>query len=241
MATAAEPVTSDAGGFDAVAGRIGRRFIRGQCRRALRREVELRVEGIEHVPARGPAILAARHIHHKFDGCAIVASVPRPIHLLVALDWVRPGRDRRLMEWACGAMRWPAVLRTDGPAVVDPAEARRRLRRATREAVALLGEGRMLLVFPEGFPAVDPHPTPKRGLDDVLPFQPGFLRLAMLAERAGGGRVPIVPVGLHYEALPGGQWRVALRFGSPEVIEAGGDERAALRRIERRVGELSVP
>ncbi len=241
MATAAEPVGDGQRGFDLVAGRLGRRWIRGRCRQALRREVELRVEGLEHVPKAGPAILAARHVHHKFDGCAIVASVPRPVHLLVALDWVRPGPERRAMDFACGVMRWPTVLRTDGPAAVDPAEARRRLRRATRQAVSLLGEGRLLLVFPEGYPNVDPHPTPKSGLDAFLPFQPGFLRLAALARRETGTPMPIVPVGLHYAALPGERWRVALRFGAPLVGPPGGDGRAELRRIEERVRELSRP
>jgi putative membrane protein len=222
-----------------VVGRVGRRYIRGQCRRALRREVELSIEGLARVPATGPAILAARHVHHKFDGCAIVASVPRPVQLLVALDWVRPGRDRRFMDWVCGAMGWPTVLRTDGPAVVEAAEARRRLRRATREAVALLREGRLLLVFPEGYPNVDPHPTPKAGLDDFLPFQPGFARLARLAERDGRTRVPIVPVGLHYERGGEAEWRVALRFGAPLFV-AGADEEGAVRRVEERVRALSA-
>lgn len=241
MAAAAEPLAGGWRSVDLVAGRIGRRYIRGRCRQALRREVELLVEGLDHVPSSGPAILAARHVHHKFDGCAIVASVPRPVQLLVALDWVRPGRDRRFMEWACGALRWPTVLRIDGPAAVDPTEARRRLRRATREAVALLREGRLLLVFPEGYPAVDPHPTPKSGLDAFLPFQPGFLRLAALAERGGGPSVPIVPVGLHYEALAGDRWRVALRFGPPEIGADEGGRGALAERIEQRVRQLSVP
>lgn len=222
-------------------GRFGRRYIRGRCRQSLRREVDLRVEGLEHLPLTGPVILAARHVHHKFDGCAIVANVPRPIHLLVALDWVRPGRDRRLMDWLCGAMRWPTVLRTDGLAAVDPVEARRRLRRATREAVTLLREGRVLLVFPEGYPAIDPQPTPKTALDQMLPFQAGFLRLAALAERAGGERVPIVPVGLHYTPLPGGRWRVWLRFGAAADLPSTENPTRRVREIEERVRELSAP
>lgn len=241
MAAGAEPLAGVGGqrGFELVAGRLGRRYIRGRCRRALRREVELRVEGVEHVPTTGPAILAARHVHHKFDGCAIVASVPRPIHLLVALDWVRPGRDRWFMDWACGVMRWPTVLRTEGPAAVDRAEARRRLRRATREAVGLLREGRLLLVFPEGYPSIDPHPTPKAGLDDWLPFQPGFVRLAALAEGDGRARVPIIPVGLSYE--PGPRWGIDLRFGAPCFLSPGARPGEVARAVEARVKELSAP
>ena len=32
-----------------------------------------------------------------------------------------------------------------------------------------------VLMFPEGYPNIDPHPTPKPDLDALLPFQPGFI------------------------------------------------------------------
>ena len=77
MARLAEPLAT----------RIADHVIRGACRLAARR-IDLRVEGLEHLPATGPAIIAARHFHHFYDGCALVAVVPRPMKILVTLDWV---------------------------------------------------------------------------------------------------------------------------------------------------------
>ena len=45
--------------------------------------------GLEHIPTDGPVLLIARHYHHLFDGVVLLLSVPRPIHILVTLDWVK--------------------------------------------------------------------------------------------------------------------------------------------------------
>jgi 1-acyl-sn-glycerol-3-phosphate acyltransferase len=212
------------------------RSLRATSKLIVRRRLNLRVEGIEFLPARGPAIIAARHFHHLYDGCALLAEVPRPLHILVALDWVgnRPGR--LLMESACRAARWPVVLRRDSATSIPDGRAARALRRATREAMALLEAGRIVLVFPEGYPNVDPGYTPKPDEAAFLPFQPGFVRLATLAS-ARGLRVPIVPVGFSYRR--GSRWQVDLRFGEPLTIESRVREGAVLREIETRVYRLS--
>lgn len=228
MAATAEPV----------AAAIGRRFIGTYCRRALRRQADLHVEGLHHLPSTGPVLLAARHVHHLLDGCALVTTIQRPVHIVVALDWTKSGRDRRVMSLACGSLRWPTVLRHDSPAPVDPREAVRLLRRASRDAVTLLRDGRVLLVFPEGYPNVDPHPTPKPDLDAFLPFRPGFVRLAALAERDGRTRVAIVPTGFTYERGDTG-WRMTLRFDPPRYLERSRNHAAFARDIEARVRVLS--
>jgi putative membrane protein len=93
----------------------------------------------------------------------------------------------------------------------------------------------LVLVFPEGYPNVDPNPTPKRGDDDFLPFQAGFVRFARIAERSGVPSVPIVPAGLRYERGP--RWRVTIRYG-PAVF-ATDDLEAARSEVEARVRALS--
>lgn len=212
-------------------------FLRRGAKAIVKRRLDLTVEGIEHVPAAGPVILAARHYHHLYDGCAVLATIPRPVHILVGLDWVERRASRMAMDRLCAAARWPVVLRRDGPRPVDPGDAARAWRRAIRESVTLLHEGRVLLVFPEGYPNIDPGYTPKAG-DAFLPFQPGVTRLAAMA---GSGRqpVPVVPVGIAY--IRGPRWRVALRFGQPLVVEDRASEPAALVELERRVHQLSAP
>lgn len=223
---------------------LARLAIRAWSRAIVARRLELEVEGLEHIPPSGPALIACRHFHHLYDGCALLASAPRPLVPLVALDWVRGPCGRRLMEWACAAARWPVVLRADGligagAGAYRAEEARRYLRRGVADAIALLHAGHLLAIFPEGYPNIDPGFTPRRPGETSLPFRPGFARIAELAERGGHERVPIVPAGMAYER--GARWRVALRFGAP-LLRADWLDRATLvRAVEKRVHDLSAP
>jgi putative membrane protein len=105
--------------------------------------------------------------------------------------------------------------------------------------VALLREGELVLVFPEGYPNIDPGFTPKADDDAFLPFESGFLRFAALAEQDGITRVPIVPVGLEYQRRD--RWRVTVRFGLPVTRLAEVDFRNQVSVIEEEVRRLSGP
>jgi hypothetical protein len=103
--------------------------------------------------------------------------------------------------------------------------------------VQLLRAGLPLLVFPEGYPNVDPSYTPKTDDDEFLPFRPGFIRFVALAERDGLTRVPIVPVGLEYRR--GDRWRLTIRFGPPITFAPGVDKDERVLAIEEQVRRLS--
>lgn len=228
---------------DSLSARIAGRSIQAACRRAIRR-IDLEVEGLDNLPRTGAVLLAARHYHHFWDGCAIVAVSPRPLHVVVALDWLRNPVAGRLMHQACRLADWPILSRPDRPRQEgDPAPHIRLagdvpgLLAATRASVSLLRAGRPLLVFPEGYPTIDPSYTPKSGDDEFLPFQPGFLRFAALASDDGATVVPIVPVGLEYRR--GERWGVTVRFGTPRVIPPGADRAEHIRLIEQEVRRLS--
>src|SRR5690348_8429903 len=109
------------------------------------------------------------------------------------------------MRWLAAAARWPGVWRS-GPGW-------RLNRQGYRQSLQLLRDGGLLLVFPEGYPTIDPEGPRERDPDGFRPFDAGFL---VLTKRAGMP-VPIVPVGLHYARLPGGRWSVWLRFGEPVI------------------------
>lgn len=216
--------------------------IRVWCRHVVRREMRLRLEGLQHVPARGPVLLVCRHFHHYFDGCALLATLPRFVHILVALDWVDRRPLRTLMEAACRLARWPVVLRrerldTGSNSTFSSREVRGYLRAARDESVALLQAGDMLAIFPEAYPTVDPVYTPKLSDDAFLPFRAGFAHLAELAQRDGRTRVAIVPVGLHYEH--GSRPRVTLRFGPPRYHQGRRARDELVRAIEADVHRLS--
>lgn len=214
-------------------------IIRSLCRFGLR-TIQVRVSGLEHVPSTGPLVLAARHYHYTYDGIAIFALVTRPLRAVAAVDWLPPGLLRGLLQWACRAAGWPTILREPLRGDYDRETERERrllLLRATREAVAVLQEGGALLVFPEAYPVVDPHPTPRRAEGEMLPFQPGTLRFAALAARQLQAPIPVVPIGLRYTR--GRCWQVNLMIGEPLLINPGSDVDASLSALEAEVRRLS--
>jgi putative membrane protein len=195
------------------------------------------VEGLEHLPATGPAIIAARHFHHFYDGCVLIAVASRPLQILVTLDWLSNTAGLRVMRRACQIANWPVVIRSAAQEGEGRMTATSQLLAATRGCIDLLCAGKLLVVFPEGYPNIDPTFTPKIGDDAFLPFQPGFFRFAALAERGGITRVPIVPVGLEYER--GDRWQVTVRVGLPVRIIPEVDVHHQISAIEEQVRTLS--
>jgi len=220
---------------------FGMRGLRAYARWWLPRHVAgVTVAGLEHLPRSGPALILARHYHHEIDGAVLLARLPRPVHIVVALDWVRSAAERRRMERACRWAAWPVILRPErvrDAAAYRADETGAYLRRGLRDAAALLRAGRVVAVFPEGYPAVDAAgraPAPRvRGGIGLLPFGEGFRAIARRAERDGGAATPIVPFGLRYERL-GESWRVRAAFGAPLASETSTAE------LQRIVGELST-
>lgn len=237
---------------------LARAALRTTARAGLRRHVRLHVEGLENVPATGPVVVAAHHFHHLYDGTVLVASLPRAAHIMVALDWVHDRLGRRLMESACATARWPVVLRGDGlrapqvrsdgsvasnASAFGQEEQTQYLRRAVRDTVTLLREGRILVIFPEAYPVIDPNLGKREDLrdeDDFLPFDPGFLRLVKLAQSGGRTPIAIIPAGLSYRRLQGRlSWEVTLRYGPPLYLGPSDDRAALCRAIAAEVRLLS--
>lgn len=203
----------------------------------VRRRLDLEVEGLENVPAHGPVLIASRHVHHLYDGCALLATLPRPAHIIVALDWVTSPAGRVFMDRACRAAAWPVVARTSGPTGVAVQDAASAFRQAARETLGLWRDGRIVLVFPEGYPNFDPGYTPKHDETEFLPFQRGYAQLVMMAARQGM-RVPIVPVGFSY--WRGSHWHAHMRFGAPVYMDELCQWEHVASQVETRVHSLSV-
>jgi putative membrane protein len=196
------------------------------------------VEGCEHLPRSGAVLIVAHHYHHLLDGALLLARLPRPVHILVALDWVRSRSQRVWMERACRSARWPVILRpaqATVPGVFDSGDVRRYLRRGLRDAVELLREGRVVVIFPEGAPVID---TPARaaallrGADGLRPFARGFRTLAMLAAQKAAPNLRVLPLGLRYRRTARG-WSVRAGLGAPLRPDA------PVADVERAVRELS--
>lgn len=102
-------------------------------RPVLRRWIDLRVEGQEHVPTAGAVLLASTHQSHA-DSLAIGTAVPRPTHFL---------GDRRLLAWPVVG-RWLPSL---GMVPVDRGEGDAA---AMTTIAELLAGAACVVIYPEG-------------------------------------------------------------------------------------------
>jgi 1-acyl-sn-glycerol-3-phosphate acyltransferase len=170
----------------------------------------VRIVGVEHVPARGAAIVAFNHVS-ALDGPALAVELSRrtrrETRFLVAAEFF----DKTFFGWVLRTFDQIPIRRGKGDA------------HALDLALASLHDGSVLAIAPEG--GVNPEP---RG--DLQRIRSGIARLALPTG------VPIVPVGLWgtQERWPktgiiwGGLWhrpRLTMVFGPPLLPdgEAGTD------------------
>lgn len=179
-----------------VAALFGARVLRGYCIAwarlgvwSARHIAGIRV-AVEGQRAVGPALYAAKH-QAMFETMALAAMLDAPAIVM----------KRELAQipvWGWAARRYGVI-------VVDRAANAKALRQMMREAQAALGEGRSVLIFPEGT-RVAPGETP--------PLRSGFAGLY----RSLG--LPVVPVALDSGKLwprkgPKRPGTVTVRFGAP--------------------------
>jgi putative membrane protein len=205
--------------------------------------------GAEHIPPTGPALIIARHYHHLYDGLALFAALPRQFHILVTLDWVQNSAMQSLMTQLTRLARWPVVLRAEAlqhkndsgdslsRTAFSHADVQRYQHRAFRNAVQLLVDNRLLVVFPEGYPNIDPGYSPKKDYHSFLPFKRGFVAIARAAELRLGASLPIIPTGLQYSS--GKTWHAHVRFSEPINRESYASDNDLIRYCEEKVKWLS--
>jgi 1-acyl-sn-glycerol-3-phosphate acyltransferase len=175
----------------------------------------LRIEGLEHVPRRGGAVLAFNH-HSYLDfvmlGWGPIRELRRPIRFLAK-------REVWASRWTGWLVRWADAVPVDR---TSPA-ARSGAFTAAAEA---LRAGDLVAVAPEQ--TISPS-------FELLPFRTGAVRMAQQ------GGVPIVPVigwGTQRVATKGGPKRfvtglpVVVRYGVPFHVTPDADPVAATRDLQ---------
>ena len=179
------------------------------------------VQGLEHVPRRGGAVLAFNH-HSYLDfvmvGWPVVRLLRRPMRFLAKRE-----------IWSSRKVGW--VVRWAGAIPVDRASAAAR-GRAFDAAAAALADGDLVAVAPEQ--------TISASLE-LLPLRTGAVRMA---QQAG---VPVVPVagwGTHRALTKGApkhlprRLPVSVRFGDPLEVAPDADPVAATAVLAARMQTL---
>ncbi|MFG2759508.1 lysophospholipid acyltransferase family protein [Streptomyces wuyuanensis] len=175
-----------------------------------------RIEGLEHIPADGAAIVAGNHLSFS-DHFLMPAILKRRITFLAKAEYFTgPGVKGRLTA---------AFFRSAGQIPVDRS-GKEAGQAAIREGLGVLGKGELLGIYPEG----------TRSHDGRL--YKGKVGVAVMALTA---RVPVVPCAMvgTFEIQPPGQVlpkikRVTIRFGEPldfSRYEGMEHEKAVLRAV----------
>ncbi len=156
-----------------------------------------KVEGSEHVPSSGPAILASNHLAVA-DSFYLPLVVRRRITFLAKSEYFTgTGLKGRLTAWFYTVAGQVPIDRTSA----DAAQA------ALDTAERLLGQGKLLGMYPEGTRSPDGR------------LYKGKTGLARLALETGVPVIPVAMIGTNVVNPPGGKmWhfgRVTVRFGKP--------------------------
>lgn len=183
---------------------------------ARRLLVRVRVEGIEHLPDQGPAILAANHLSF-FDSVLLMFDLPRQVRMLGKAEYT----DRFLTRWLfVGAGMIPVRRENVGDTTT-----------ALGQVQTVLDDGHAIGVFPEG----------TRSRDGQL--HRGHCGAAHLAITTGAALIPVGLEGTDH-ILPTGArivrpFRTAtIRIGAPIHLEPLGVKRSTNRARKLVTQEL---
>ena len=156
-----------------------------------------KVEGLEHVPSSGPAILASNHLA-VMDSFFLPLVVRRRITFLAKSEYFTgTGLKGWLSRWFFTAVGQVPIDRSDA----DSAQA------ALDTAERVLGQGKLLGMYPEGTRSPDGR------------LYKGKTGLGRLALQTGVPVIPVAMIGTNVVNPPGTTMlrfgRVTVRFGKP--------------------------
>lgn len=131
----------------------------------------IRRQGVERIPAQGPAVIVSNHVSFV-DALVLMAMSPRPIRFVMDLGIFRIP----VLSWLFRQVKAIPIA----PAKVDAALMERAFERVSEE----LRDGQLVCIFPEGRITGD---------GDIAPFRPGITRIL---ERDPVAVIPVALQGL---------------------------------------------
>ena len=204
------------------------------------------VEGIENIPAAGGALLVANHSGALPPDAAMIAKAireeharPRPLHIPVepSLNGY-PGFAMLLPKLGCVASH-PAnvqrLLYDEESLVLLFPEGRKGTRKLYKDRYRLRRFGRGEFAASARRAGVPIVPVCVVGAEEAAPI---FAHLRLLKRLTGFLRLPLTPTFPHLGPLGAAAYLPAkfrIRFLEPVLVDAGGDDRAAVQTVAEEV------
>jgi len=183
----------------------------------FRRYCRLRVLGQEHIPKQGPAVVTANHLS-MLDPFLVgyTLGTPHPVAFMAKQELFKVP----IVGYAIG--QWGAF----------PVDRSRKDASSLRTALAVLKEGEVLGMFPEGT---------RSTTGELQELRTGALRLALRT------RAPLVPVGIEgtdRSLRPHSRWprpaKITVTYGPPLDLSAYYDRRPSEADLEHCAEELRL-
>jgi 1-acyl-sn-glycerol-3-phosphate acyltransferase len=190
------------------------RLSRWLLRQTIGRVFSLRVEGLEYLPVRGPAIICPKH--QRWEDIPVIGMALPPLpHYIAKVELFR----QPLVREYIGALGGVPVDRQNPRATLS----------SFRRLLPLLTKGAFIVVFPEG--------TYVKGR-----VGPGKHRLIQLLLKLQGhealGFLPFIPVGVAYEPRAWG-YTVHVKLGPPLMAPGPRQAQALTEALMDRIARLS--
>ncbi len=184
------------------------------CRQTVGRYCALSVRGLEHLPAKGPAIICPKH--QRWEDIPLIGmALAPPLHYIAKVELFQKPLQREVL-WAWGGV---PVDRQNPRATLS----------SFRRLLPLLNQGAFIVLFPEG------TYVPGR----VGPGKHRLIQLLLkLQGQEGLGFLPFVPVGVAYEPRTWG-YTVHVHLGPPLVAPGPRQAQALTDALMTRIARLS--
>ncbi len=158
---------------------------------------QIQIQGLEHLPVNGPVVLAPKH-YSRWDPMVLGVLSLEPLWFMTNAN-----QFEGVQEW---------FLRRLGAFPVDLARPKLS---SFRYAIALLKDGKKLVMFPEGGIVRD---------QPVRPLKTGLARLVLQAEAAIGEKIPVVPIAISYTPDAVRRAKVILHISPPLYLPQSQDK-----------------
>ena len=190
------------------------RLGRWLCWQSVGRRFALRVEGLEHLPPRGPAIICPKH--QRWEDIPLIGmALPPPLHYIAKVELFQKPFVREVL----GAWGGVPVDRQNPRATLS----------SFRRLLPLLNQRAFIVVFPEGTYVVGRAGPGKHRLIQLL---------LKLQGQEGLGFLPFVPVGVAYEPRAWG-YTVHVKLAPPLLAPGPRQAPALTDALMDRIARLS--